>query len=60
MDDLNKFIQSIGILAEMASIIYHSLLTSELSEDVAVTLTAKIIGELTRAVINKSQEDEHE
>ena len=44
MDDLSKFIQSIGVMAEITAIFYNALLEAGLSEDVAVTLTAKMLG----------------
>lgn len=58
MDDLSKFIQSVGAMAEMIAIFYNALLEAGLSEDVAVTLTAKMIGEMIRSGGSKSKEDE--
>ncbi len=58
MDDLSKFIQSVGAMAEMTAIFYNALLEAGLSEDVAVTLTAKMIGEMIRSGGSKSKEDE--
>lgn len=58
MDDLSKFIQSVGAMAEMTAIFYNALLEAGLSEDVAVTLTAKMIGEMIRSGGSKSEEDE--
>lgn len=58
MDDLNNFIQSIGVMAEMTAIFYNALLEAGLSEDVAVTLTAKMIGEIIKAGGSKQKEDE--
>lgn len=58
MDDLSKFIQSIGVMAEMTAIFYNALLKAGLSEDVAITLTAKMIGEVIRSSGSKPQEDE--
>lgn len=57
MDDLSKFIQSVGVMAEMTAIFYDALLKAGLSEDVAVTLTAKMIGEVIRSSGTTSQED---
>ena len=57
MDDLSKFIQSIGVMAEMTAIFYDALLKAGLSEDIAVTLTAKMIGEVIRSSGTTSQED---
>ncbi len=58
MDDLNNFIQSIGVMAEMTAIFYNALLEAGLSEDVAVTLTARMIGEIIKAGGSKQKEDE--
>ena len=58
MDDLSKFIQSVGAMAEMTAIFYNALLEAGLSEDVAVTLTAKLIGEMIRSGGSKPKEDE--
>lgn len=58
MDDLSKFIQSVGAMAEMTAIFYNALLEAGLSEDVAVTLTAKMIGEMIGSGGSKSKEDE--
>jgi len=57
MDDLSKFIQSVGVMAEMTAIFYDALLKAGLSEDIAVTLTAKMIGEVIRSSGTTSQED---
>lgn len=48
MDNLNKLIQSIGVMAEITAIFYNALLEAGLSEDVAVTLTAKMISEIIK------------
>ena len=58
MDDLNKLIQSIGVIAEITAIFYNALLEAGLSEDVAVTLTAKMIGEVIRPNGSTKKEDE--
>ena len=58
MDDLSKFIQSIGVMAEMTAIFYNALLKAGLSEDVAVTLTAKMLGEVIKAGGSEQKEDE--
>ena len=58
MDDLSKFIQSIGVMAEITAIFYNALLKAGLSEDVAVTLTAKILGEVIKAGGSEQKEDE--
>lgn len=49
MDDLNSLLQSIGVMAEITAIFYNALLETGLSEDVAVTLTTKMIGEIIKA-----------
>lgn len=58
MDDLNNFIQSVGAMAEMTAIFYNALLKAGLSEDVAVTLTAKMLGEVIKAGGSEQKEDE--
>ena len=58
MDDLNNFIQSVGAMAEMTAIFYNALLKAGLSEDVAVTLTAKMLGEVIKAGGSEQNEDE--
>lgn len=58
MDDLSNFIQSVGTMAEMTAIFYNALLDAGLSEDVAVTLTAKMIGEVIRPNGSTKKEDE--
>lgn len=58
MDDLSSFIQAIGAMAEMTSIFYTTLLKAGLSEDVAVTLTAKMLGEVIKAGGSEQKEDE--
>ena len=58
MDDVSKFIQSIGVMAEITAIFYNALLKAGLSEDVAVTLTAKMLGEVIKAGGSEQEEDE--
>ena len=58
MDDLSKFIQSIGVMAEITAIFYNALLKAGLSEDVAVTLTAKMLGEVIKTGGSEQKEDE--
>lgn len=58
MDDLSKFIQSIGVMAEITAIFYNALLKAGLSEDVAVTLTAKMLGEVIKAGGSEQKADE--
>lgn len=56
MGDLSNFIQSVGAMAEMTAIFYNALLDAGLSEDVAVALTAKLIGEIIKFGENKQKE----
>ena len=58
MDDLNSLLQSIGVMAEITAIFYNALLETGLSEDVAVTLTAKMLGEVIKAGGSEQKEDE--
>ena len=58
MDDLNSFIQAIGAMAEMTAIFYNSLLKAGLPDDVVVTLTAKMLGEVIKAGGSEQKEDE--
>lgn len=58
MDDLSIFMQSIGVMAETTAIFYNALLKAGLSEDVAVTLTAKMIGEIIKAGGSEQKENE--
>ena len=57
MGDLNSLLQSIGVMAEMTAIFYNALLETGLSEDVAVTLTTKMIGEVLRSNGSTKKED---
>ena len=57
MDDFNKFIQALGIMGEMTAIFYKTLLKAGLSEDVAVTLSAKMIGELIHVIGKNGKEN---
>ena len=58
MGDLNSLLQSIGVMAEITAIFYNALLETGLSEDVAVTLTAKMLGEVIKAGGSEQKEDE--
>ena len=58
MDDLSSFIQAIGAMAEMTAIFYNSLLKAGLPDDVVVTLTAKMLGEVIKAGGSEQNEDE--
>ena len=58
MDDLSNFIQAIGAMAEMTAIFYATLLKAGLPDDVVVTLTAKMIGEVIRPNGSTKKEDE--
>ena len=57
MDNLNSLLQSIGVMAEITAIFYNALLETGLSEDVAVTLTTKMIGEIIKAGGSTKKED---
>ena len=58
MEDLSNFIQSVGAMAEMTAIFYNSLLKAGLPDDVVVTLTAKMLGEVIEAGGSEQKEDE--
>lgn len=58
MDDVSNFIQAIGAMAEMTAIFYTTLLKSGLPDDVVVTLTAKMLGDVIKAGGSKQKEDE--
>ena len=58
MDDLSNFIQAIGAMAEMTAIFYNSLLKAGLPDDVVVTLTAKMLGEVIKSGRSEQKEDE--
>ena len=58
MEDLNNFIQSVGAMAEMTAIFYTTLLKAGLPDDVVVTLTAKMLGEVIKAGGSEQNEDE--
>ena len=58
MDDVSKFIQAIGAMAEMTAIFYNTLLKAGLPDDVVVTLTAKMLGEVIKAGGSEQKEDE--
>lgn len=57
MDD---FIQTLGIMGEMTAIFYKTLLKTGLSEDVAVTLSAKMIGELIHVIGKSGKENNND
>lgn len=58
MDKFKEFLNSIGVLAEISAIFYKALVTSGLSEDVAITLTIKMIHEIAQITLEKKSEDE--
>ena len=58
MDDVSKLIQAIGAMAEMTAIFYNSLLKAGLPDDVVVTLTAKMLGEVIKSGRSEQKEDE--
>lgn len=56
MEDLNKIIQSIGVIGEMTGILFRSLVQTGMSEDIAITLSVKIVGEFIRATTKTDKE----
>lgn len=60
MDDFTKFIQALGVIGEMTAIFYKTLLKAGLSEDVAVTLSAKMIGELIHVIGKNGKENNND
>lgn len=60
MDKIKEFLNSIGVLAEISAIFYKALVASGLPEDVAITLTVKMIHEIARIVLEKKSEGEDE
>ena len=60
MDDFTKFIQALGVMVEMTAIFYNTLLKAGLSEDVAVTLSAKMIGEFMQVIGKNGKENNND
>ena len=60
MDDFTKFIQSLGVMGEMTAIFYNTLLRAGLSEDVAVTLSAKMVGEFMQVIVKNGKENNND
>lgn len=61
MDDFSKMMDAIGVLSEISAIYYNSLVKTGLPEEHAITLTAKVMGEILRHVNDgNSKEDKHE
>lgn len=60
MNDLNSLLQSIGVIAEITAIFYNALLETGLSEDVAVTLTSKMIGEFMQVIGKNGKENNND
>lgn len=60
MENLEKFIESIGVFGEMAALFYKSLTNAGLEETTATTLTVKLIGEILRIAANESEESTDE
>ena len=58
MDAVSKLIQAIGAMADMTAIFYPTLLKAGLPDDVVVTLTAKMLGEVIKARGSEQKEDE--
>lgn len=60
MDDFTKFIQALGVMGEMTAIFYNTLLRAGLSEDVAVTLSAKMVGEFIQVIGKTGKENNND
>ena len=60
MDDFTKFIQSLGVMGEMTAIFYNTLLRAGLPEDVAVTLSAKMVGEFMQVISKNGKENNND
>ena len=60
MDDFTKFIQALGVMGEMTAIFYNTLLRAGLSEDVAVTLSAKMVGEFMQFIGKNGKENNND
>lgn len=60
MDDFTKFIQALGVMGEMTAIFYNTLLRAGLSEDVAVTLSAKMVGEFIQIIGKTGKENNND
>ena len=60
MDDFTKFIQALGAMGEMTAIFYNTLLRAGLSEDVAVTLSAKMVGECMQVIGKNGKENNND
>ena len=60
MDDFTKFIQALGVMGEMTAIFYNTLLSAGLSEDVAVTLSAKMVGEFMQVISKNGKENNND
>ena len=60
MDDFTKFIQALGVMGEMTAIFYNTLLRAGLSEDVAVTLSAKMVGEFMQVIGKNGKENNND
>ena len=58
MENFNKIVESIGAMAEISAIYYHSLIKAGLPHDCAITLTAKMIGEIFK--LCTGEEEKHE
>lgn len=55
MKNIEEFMNSLGGLAEMTAVFYQALVHSGLSEDVAITLTVKMIHEVAQLTLAKSE-----
>ena len=55
MKNIEEFMNSLGGLAEITAVFYQALVHSGLSEDVAITLTVKMIHEVAQLTLAKSE-----
>lgn len=55
MKNVEEFMNSLGVLAEMTAIFYQALVHAGLSEDIAITLTVKMIHEVAQLTLAKSE-----
>lgn len=60
MKNIEEFMNSLGGLAEMTTIFYQALVHAGLSEDIALTLTVKMIHEIAVAslMLSKSEDSD--
>lgn len=58
MKNIEEFMNSLGGLAEMTAVFYQALVHTGLSEDVAITLTAKMIREVAEVTLLRSGDND--